>query len=1602
MATFNIGSVQKTPADIGVDTSAYDDAVAEYEKTTSLFNSLVQGTKVVAGLVEDDKARKAKADSLAFQEWEATNLPAFEKELQEAASKAGEEGQQFSQGKSWVGNPFGKGGLRREHVHPLKEEIVSGLVDKQLNQLNLQTDEANRVKDSTRRIMVAQASEQFDAFYDAGLAKQVIRPMESEQSVDAYMEGAQKRLKDAPFTDDESRSVVKSEIAKTSLKFSENAQLREMAMGGADEIEAIRRRAEAMDLDGLTIAQMESNMRSSFNSALSTLDDQGLFEMTGNDSRTSQFIKNLQYASDPVQAEVLAETARDYKTLRKTPLGTPEQIVKARGRVRNTTNVTPFIAMKNRILLDRSADTEVLKKNLIVSRHSVVKGKKIRFVLGATAGDVLPEGYKPAVSTGSGYGGSGGGGGGGTTGPTLASTQFMAGTDVGGAPNLVEASGEKARMFYDLLAGTIPKVEGNAITASDLNNPANAEFINQFFRDSVTANGGVPLDEGTAPIYLREMQDNGLMYDPESESFAFDPEGLRALSEQQLVDRYNSNLGPGVNRASTLNVVYPRRIGIDSPYYFTGVDEDGVPIPIAYDADTDAYSNLLDGMMREPVYRGVAGEGYRGLPQVREYLQGGGTTDTDAGDSTDPAVENKITENEINTALNEFEQKELEYLMSQLNEAGLVPLDSETPTTIAAISASLMAAGVTTREAFSRLTGWAGSTEKSIHKMVGYKLSVPPSLIELQDMVQEGFTNTIERPKKFDQPTRNMVMKMLKDTGATEEMIETALREAEEAAQSRFLRLNRFGEFQDYFESSDVPYTKRHLIDTMKDEALVNLLKTVPDEDMRRYLLKQGIEKLAARPIAGAPVRAVQTAKKVGKKVGKKVIETLEGPETAGFVRRNVGKLLSSPFKLARALADPKFGLLLAAELYVDYKVEEGLQEDDTIAIGAAYYNKKLMIKKAKLRAAGDPRAEDIHEVSVLEYGQMRLAERMDVPRTMGENWDRYMKGAYKYVEDARESGAGYGGMALARGKQAASWTYGLFRWAGEVATVGQYDSIEAVVLAMGEENFWATRGGYSRRKQWRDAPAVPTAEEYQMFKSMDYFAETFGAKAPLLALESHSENGILLPANVVDSLTTLTGEPMEGWDSIWQDLSSKAMEAAEDWPVEVQQQFAQFVTKNGRVDVHGHMQLPTDRKIVNKWQYQAAVDYLVDIANGSSRVSYGVNEVSRGQALQALELLSDTSGTNIQNLHNMLREESLSSSAQDATPITDGLDLNSEELAPYVEAWESWEVATNDPDLFFGSGEETFSGYRDGDVFIGGTPVTRDMPDAEKSYLTWVAKGMPSRIGGVTRYPRSDYGKALGVHGGNDYLNISAVSYDRNSNKIALDSQLNPQAPYFLAYLDEMDVAPASPLEMKMAYQDFLQVQDTFTRFQSMQMASQFPEIEELKEFYGRVLSRGSGKVTDTLRDMGDRMVKARYTDPDLYKPVPDGQANRALLNHIGNSLLDVIPPDFAAKTLDTKGSISSEYASAVASGDLQKARKALEAKLQESKKVLYADMDRATRQGRNALTDDNRMNAEAINMLQRALNRIDAELNEQFEPFLGTSTHDSRVSIRWRPYAN
>ena len=259
-----------------------------------------------------------------------------------------------------------------------------------------------------------------------------------------------------------------------------------------------------------------------------------------------------------------------------------------------------------------------------------------------------------------------------------------------------------------------------------------------------------------------------------------------------------------------------------------------------------------------------------------------------------------------------------------------------------------------------------------------------------------------------------------------------------------------------------------------------------------------------------------------------------------------------------------------------------------------------------------------------------------------------------------------------------------------------------------------------------------------------------------------------------------------------------------------------------------------------------------------------------------------------------------------------------------------------------------------------------------------------------------------MGVHGGNDYLNISAVSYDPKSNRIALDSQLNPQTPYFLAYLDEMDVAPSSPLEMKMAYQDFLQVQDTFTRFQSMQMASPFPEMEELKEFYDRVLARGSGKVTDTLRDMGDRMVKARYTDPDLYKPVPDEQANRGLLNHIGDTLVEAMPEDFVAKTLDRKGSVASQFASAVAAGDLKKARKALEAKLQESKKVLYADMDRATAQGRSALTDDNRMNAEGIQMIQRAINRIDAELNEQFEPFLGTSTHDSRVSIRWRPYAN
>lgn len=1554
MATFNIGSVQKTPADIGVDTSAYDDAVAEYEKTTSLFNSLVQGTKVVAGLVEDDKARKAKSDSLAFQEWEATNLPAFEKELQEAASKAGEEGQQFSQGKVLTGSPFGKGGLRREHVHPLKEEVISGLVDKQLNQLNLQTDEANRVKDSTRRIMMAQASEQFDAFYDAGLAKQVIRPLESEQSVDAYMEGAQKRLKDAPFTDDEARSVVRGEIAKTSLKFSENAQLREMAMGGPDEIEAIRRRAEAMDLDGLTIAQMESNMRSSFNSALSTLDDQSLFEMTDNDSRTSQFIKNLQYASDPVQAEVLAETARDYKTLRKTPLGTPEQIVKARGKVRNTTNVTPFIAMKNRVLLDRTADAELLKKRLVVSHTAFDSGRKTHFVLGATAGDILPEGYKPAVSTGSGYGGSGGGGGGGTTGPTLASTQFMGGTDVGGVPNTQTESGEKARMFYELLAGTLPKVDGNAITVSDLNKPGNAEFINQFFRDSVTAQGGVPLTEETAPIYLREMQDNGLMYDPGSESFAFDREGLRALSEQELVDRYNSNLGPGAKRASTVNVIFPRRIGIDSPYYFDGVDVDGVPLPIAYQPDSPAYANLLDGMTREPEPSG-AGNRYREYWQER-----GGTADTSIDDSVDVGVENAEVKNDINTVLNETDPAIVEEMMSMLNEAGLVDPDIETPTTIAGVAATLAGLGVTTRAGFARLTGWHGTTEKSIERLVGHRISIPLSLTELDNMDADGWKNLVERPKMLDQPTRNLVKKMLLDTGATEEMIEEALEAGAEKGESHFLKLTTTQGYQDFSQVADVPYTKRHLIDTMKDRALVDLLKTVPDQDMKRYLLQEGIKNFSGKPVAGAPLRGYQAMKKVGEKIA--------GPEDAGTFRKIAGKVLLTPKAIVKTIVDPRNLFMVAAEMALEYKIETSLQEDDTIKEGLAYRNRQ----RAK---------RGLEPLTAVEYTGQSLAEYHGIPHTIMQNLKR-MGEAGKYVERARQSGEGE---LVGRARQYLELSQGAFRIAGELLTWGNWEHIEGSILSLSDPSLWAISGGYPRKRQWRDAPALPTAEEYSAFKSLDYFAETWGAKAPLLALESHSEDGLVLPANVVDSLTTLTGEPMDGWDSVWQDLSFDAMEAAEDWPVEVQQQFAQFVTKNGRVDVHGHMQLPANQKVVSKHQYQAAVDYLVDIANGSSRVSYGVNDVSRGQALKALEGLSDASGTNIQNLHNMLREESLSSSTQDATPMTDGLDLNSEELAPYVEAWEKFEAAMFAEGLTFAT-----------------EPGTRDMDDAKKYYLTWVAKGMPSRIGGVTRYPHTDYGKALGVHGGNDYLNISAVSYDPKSNRIALDSQLNPQAPYFLAYLDEMDVVPSSPLEMKMAYQDFLQVQDTFTRFQSMQMASQFPEIEELKEFYGRVLSRGSGKVTDTLRDMGDRMVKARYTDPDLYKPVPDEQANRALLNHIGYSLLDVIPQDFVAKTLDGKDSISSEYDSAVASGDLQKARKAVEAKLQESKKVLYADMDRATRQGRNALTDENRMNAEAINMLQRALNRIDAELNEQFEPFLGTSTHDSRVSIRWRPYAN
>ena len=1551
MAMFNIRGAQKTPADIGVDTSAYEDAVKDYEKHVSVFNSVVQGVKLVSGLVQEDKAKKSKEDNLAFQEWEATNLPQFEDELQEAATKAGEEGQKFSQGKVLTGNPFGKGGLRREHVYPIKEEVVSGLVDKQLNELNLQTDEAKKVKESTRRVMMAQALDQFDAYYDAGLAKQVIRPLGTEQSLDAYTKGAQQRLKDAPFTSEDARSIVKSEIDKTIVEFSKNVNLADMASGGPDEIESIKNRVGAMNLDGLSIAQIESNMRSSFNRSLSQLDDQSLFEMSEDPNRTSQFIRNLQYASDPVQAEVLGEVARDYKTLQKTPLDTVEQQVAARGAVSNTSSVTPFIAMKNRALLDRETDPKALKNKLIVSQITYPQGNKKHHVLGATANDILPDGFVAAVpSSGSSGGGGGGGAGGGSNSATLASAEFIGGTKKGQRINLVAPENANALAFMELLAGTINVGGDVRLTAADINrNVANVAFIEQFLRDSTVAQSGVELDEKTAPVFLREMQDNGLIYDPESESFAFDPRGLSALSRDKLIERYNANLGPGVPRAREFKVIYPNRAGADAPYYFTGVDENGATLPISYDSNSKAYHDLLGGMTTEPVYRGS--------PEFRDYKI------DDAFDDLMPedrGVENAEVESEINTALNEMDPAIVEEMMSQLNEAGLVDPDIETPTTVAGIAATLAGLGVTTRAGLTRLSGWHGTTEESIERFVGHRISIPPSLTQLENMDEDGWKNLVERPKMLDQPTRTAVRKMLLDTGATEEMIEEALKEGVRKGESHFLKLTTTQGYQDFSKVADVPYTKRHLIDTMKDRALVDLLKTVPDSRMKSFLLEQGIKNFSGRPVAGAPLRAYQVMKKVGEKIA--------GPEDAGTFRKIAGKVLLSPKTIIQTIVDPRNLLMIAAEMGLEYKIETSLQETGSIKEGLAYRNRQ----RAK---------QGLEPLTAIEYTGQSLAEYQGIPHTIMQNLER-MGESWKYVDEARKSGEGE---LVGRARQGLELMQGARRIAGEILTWGNWEHIEGSILSLSDPSLWATSGGYPRKRQWRDTPALPTAEEYDMFKRLDYFAETWGSKAPLLALESHSKDAIVLPANVVDSLAKLTGEPMGGWDSVWQDLSFDAMEASEDWPVEVQQQFAQFVTKNGRVDLHGHMQLPVNQKIVNKYQYQAAVDYLVDVANGSSRVSYGVNDVSRGQALKALEGLSDASGTNIQNLHNILREESLSSSTQDATPMTDGLDLNSDELAPYVESWERF--------------EETM--FAEGLTFAT-EPGTRNMPDAKKHYLQWVSKGMPTRIGGVTRYPHKDYGKALGVHGGNDYLNISAVSYDPKSNRIALDSQLNPQTPYFLAYLDEMDVAPSSPLEMKMAYQDFLQVQDTFTRFQSMQMASPFPEMEELKEFYDRVLTRGSGKVTDTLRDMGDRMVKARYTDPDLYKPVPDEQANRGLLNHIGDTLVEAMPEDFVAKTLDRKGSVASQFASAVAAGDLKKARKALEAKLQESKKVLYADMDRATAQGRSALTDDNRMNAEGIQMIQRAINRIDAELNEQFEPFLGTSTHDSRVSIRWRPYAN
>jgi len=517
--------------------------------------------------------------------------------------------------------------------------------------------------------MMAQALDQFDAYYDAGLAKQVVRPLETEQSLDAYMEGAQQRLKDAPFTDDEARSIVKGEIVKTAVQFSNDVNLADMASGGADEIESIKNRAEAMNLDGLTIAQMESNMRSSFNESLSQLDDQSLFEMSGDPNRTSQFIKNLQYASDPVQAEVLGETARDYKTLQKTPLGTAGQQVAARGAVSNTTNVTPFIAMKNRILLDRETDPKTLK-NKLVTQITYPKGGKVHHVLGATANDILPDGFVAAVPS---SGSSGGGGaGGGSTSATLASAEFLGGTKKGQAINLVATENANALSFMNLLAGTISEGGDTIFAAADINTPANVAFIEQFLRDSTVAQNGVELDEKTAPVFLREMQDNGLIYDPESESFAFDPRGLSALSGDKLIERYNANLGSGVPLAREFKVIYPNRAGADAPYYFTGVDENGVTLPIAYDSNSKAYHDLLSGITTEPVYRGIAGEGYRANPQVREYLQGGGTTDIGTDDSVDVGVENAEVESEINTALSEMDPAIVEEMMSQLNEAGLV------------------------------------------------------------------------------------------------------------------------------------------------------------------------------------------------------------------------------------------------------------------------------------------------------------------------------------------------------------------------------------------------------------------------------------------------------------------------------------------------------------------------------------------------------------------------------------------------------------------------------------------------------------------------------------------------------------------------------------------------------------------------------------------------------------------------------------------------------------------------------------------------------------------------------------------------------------------